>query len=74
MENMWPPGYGQGDSFNLLFLYDRVKEAVGGDLLRIIPGHDYEIYAKNPSWVKGKNPIAQINLAKGQKSLKPAKK
>lgn len=73
IENMWPPGYGQGDSFNLLFLYDKVKEAVGGDLRRIIPGHDYEIYAKHTNWVAGKNPIAEINRAKGQKSLKPTK-
>jgi N-acyl homoserine lactone hydrolase len=72
IENMWPPGYGQGDSFNLLFLYDKVREAVGGDLRRIIPGHDYDIYVKNPSWVMEKNPIAEVNLAKGKKSLKPA--
>lgn len=70
IENMWPPGYGQGDSFNLLFLYDKVMEAVGGDISRIIPGHDYEIYTRHASWKIGKNPVAEINLAKGQKSLK----
>jgi glyoxylase-like metal-dependent hydrolase (beta-lactamase superfamily II) len=74
IENMWPPGYCQGDSFNLLFLYDKVREAVGGDLRRIIPGHDYEIYTKHTNWVVGKNPVAEINLAKGQKSLKPRRR
>lgn len=70
IENMWPPGYGQGDSFNLLLLYDRLREVVGGELRRIIPGHDNEIYTKNKSWVVGKNPIAEVNLANGTSSLR----
>ncbi|MBW1800222.1 MAG: MBL fold metallo-hydrolase [Deltaproteobacteria bacterium] len=71
IENMWPPGYGQGDSFNLLFHYDNVLQAAEGDLSRIVPGHDSDIYTKHASWEVGKNPVAEINLAKGQKSLRP---
>ena len=69
MENMWPPGYCQGDAFNLFYLYDRVKQLVNGDLMRVIPGHDAEIYKRHQSWIEGKNPVAEVNLAKGQKSF-----
>ena len=71
LENMWPPGYGQGDAFNLLFLYDELKTAVKQDLDRILPGHDYGIYTKHPSWSAGKNPVAEMHLANGHSSLRP---
>jgi glyoxylase-like metal-dependent hydrolase (beta-lactamase superfamily II) len=63
LENMWPPGYDQGDTFELLFLYDELQTAVNQDLNRIIPGHDYGIYARHSSWKEGKNPVAEIHLA-----------
>jgi len=71
MEDMWPPGYGQGDTFALFLLFDSIKQSVGGDLSRIIPGHDHKIYEKHPAWTAGKNPVAEINLSADQKSLKP---
>jgi len=61
LEQMWPPGYGQGDAFELLLLYDILKQRVDDRIDRIIPGHDYALYKKYPSWIKGKNPVAEVH-------------
>ena len=55
----------QGDAFDLLLLYDELKTAVNQDLDRILPGHDYDIYKKYPSWTVDKNPVAEVHLANG---------
>jgi N-acyl homoserine lactone hydrolase len=69
VERMWPPGYVQGNSWNLLATYERLRQVVGADRLeRIVPGHDMEIFTRHPSWVAGLNPVAEVHLAQGETS------
>ena len=70
LERMWPPGYHQGNSWNLLDTYQRIKALVGDtQLTRIVPGHDMELFRRLPNWVAGNNPVAEVHLAAGQKSF-----
>jgi N-acyl homoserine lactone hydrolase len=69
VERMWPPGYVQGNSWNLLATYERLRQLVGADRLeRVVPGHDMEIFTRHRSWVAGLNPVAQVHLAQGETS------
>jgi glyoxylase-like metal-dependent hydrolase (beta-lactamase superfamily II) len=69
LERMWPPGYHQGNCWSLLGCYDEMKQLVGaGNLNRIVPGHDMDLFRRSPNWVAGNNPVAEVYLASGQKS------
>lgn len=69
IERMWPPGYHQGNAWNLLRCYETLVALVGLDRLhRIVPGHDMELFRRNPSGVIGRNPVAEIHLAAGTPS------
>jgi N-acyl homoserine lactone hydrolase len=69
VERMWPPGYVQGNAWNLMTVFERLRDLVGADNLdRIVPGHDMQIYVRHPSRVIGKNPVAEIHLAAGEGS------
>jgi N-acyl homoserine lactone hydrolase len=69
LERMWPPGYHQGNAWNLIECYDRLKALVGPDRLeRIVVGHDMEVFRRHASFVEGSNPVAEILLPKGQPS------
>ena len=69
LERMWPPGYHQGNCWNLLEVYERTKKLVGDDLSRISVGHDMEMFRRLPNWTAGQNPVAEIHVAAGQKSF-----
>jgi N-acyl homoserine lactone hydrolase len=69
IERMWPPGYVQGNTWNLMQLFEQLRGVLGDDQLdRIVPGHDMQIYARHPSWTTGENPSAEIHLAAGERS------
>jgi N-acyl homoserine lactone hydrolase len=69
VERMWPPGYVQGNTWNLMQAYERLRKFVGSEHLeRIIPGHDGEIFTRHRSWTAGLNPVAEVHLAHGEKS------
>ena len=69
IERMWPPGYVQGNPWNLLTAYDRLKTLVGEDRLeRIIPGHDMQVFTRHRNWLSGLNPVAEVHLAEGEAS------
>lgn len=69
VERMWPPGYVQGNTWNLLRTYERLRAVVGDDhLARILPGHDMEIFSRHRSWTAGANPVAEVHLAAGEPS------
>jgi N-acyl homoserine lactone hydrolase len=75
IERMWPPGYTQGSTFNMIRTFERLRDLVGADRLqRIIPGHDMEIFRRHKSWVAGANPVAEVHLAAGETSRAPAAK
>ena len=68
IEKMWPPGYVQGNSWNLIKVYQEIRDAVGGETDRIVPGHDPELFGRHPIFEVGNHPVAEIRLAPGQES------
>ena len=71
IERMWPPGYVQGNTWNLIETYRRLRALLNDDINRIVPGHDPELFERHPSWMAGHNPVAEIHLAKGAISRRP---
>ncbi|MBL6456648.1 N-acyl homoserine lactonase family protein [Belnapia sp. T6] len=69
IERMWPPGYHQGNGWRLLQGYRRLRALVGEELHRIVPGHDMEVFRRVPSRVIGRNPVAELHLARGDRSF-----
>lgn len=64
IERMWPPGYVQGNTWNLMATYERLRDVVGADHLeRIVPGHDFQTFERHPSWTAGANPVAEVHRA-----------
>ena len=68
VERMWPPAYVQGNTWNLMEAYRRIRAAVGEDLDRIVPGHDPLLFERHKTWITGINPTAEIHLAAGTPS------
>src|SRR5262249_17829873 len=68
LERMWPPGYHQGNCWNLLDTYRRIQETVGGRIEQVVPGHDMELFRRAANWSSGSNPIAEVRTAAGQRS------
>ncbi len=69
IERMWPPGYVQGNTWNLVATYDKLKTLVGAEQLeRIVPGHDMRVFTRHRNWLTGLNPVAEVHLAKGEAS------
>jgi len=69
VERMWPPGYIQGNTWNLMRTLERLRDLVGpGHLQRIVPGHDMEVFTRHASWTAGENPVAEVHLAEGEAS------
>ncbi len=71
IERMWPPAYVQGNTWNLIETYRRLRTLLADDIDRIVPGHDPELFARHPSWIAGQNPVAEIHLAAGDTSRRP---
>lgn len=46
---MWPPAYTQGNPWNMLREFDRMKQVAGQDVARLIPGHDIELFERYPA-------------------------
>ncbi|HEX7006515.1 MAG TPA: hypothetical protein VF274_05220, partial [Alphaproteobacteria bacterium] len=69
IERMWPPGYMQGNAWNMMATFERLRTLVGPDRLeRIVPGHDMTTFSRHPSRVIGLNPVAEVHLAAGERS------
>ncbi len=69
IERMWPPGYIQGNPWNLMAAYERLKAVVGPQQLeRIVPGHDMQVFTRHRNWLSGLNPVAEVHLAEGESS------
>jgi N-acyl homoserine lactone hydrolase len=63
IERMWPPGYVQGNTWNIMATYLHLKKFLKGQINRIVPGHDPEIFTRHPTWMSGKNPVAELHVA-----------
>jgi glyoxylase-like metal-dependent hydrolase (beta-lactamase superfamily II) len=73
VEGMWAPGYVQGNTFNLIHLYQQMTAELKSETSRIIPGHDPEIARRHTSWLGDTgNSIAEVNLRAGEGSRAPA--
>ena len=72
VEKMWAPGYGQGNSFNLIEVYRTLQKELKRETDRIIPGHDPEIAARHTSWLSETgNSVTEVNLRADDQSRKP---
>ncbi len=71
VEEMWPSGYTNGDTYKMVLGYGEIYEHLGGDIDRIIPGHEMQIYERHPSWTVDNHQIAEIHVASWDTSLKP---
>jgi N-acyl homoserine lactone hydrolase len=58
-EKMMPIGYASGSQINQLFSIKKAKDIAGG-VDRLVPGHDDQVFKRNPSHVAGKNQIADL--------------
>jgi N-acyl homoserine lactone hydrolase len=63
-----PLGYAQGNQVTQLEIMNEMLDRAGGDLNRIIPGHDPAIFQRLPSKQVGPNSIAELALATGESS------
>jgi N-acyl homoserine lactone hydrolase len=68
-ERMWPPGYLQGNPWNMLAEIERIRAVAGDDLARMLPGHDMEIFARHRSATSHGVKTAELHLAPGHRSL-----
>jgi len=68
IEQMWPPGYDQGNSWNIIRAYREIRENLDGDIGRVIPAHEPKLFELNRSWLSGKNDVAEVHLAAGETS------
>jgi glyoxylase-like metal-dependent hydrolase (beta-lactamase superfamily II) len=71
LEKMWPPGYIQGNPWNVMQVFEKMTGIIGDKLPRVVPGHDMEVFKRNVNWTVGLNPIAELHLAAGEKSRRP---
>jgi glyoxylase-like metal-dependent hydrolase (beta-lactamase superfamily II) len=69
VERMWPPGYTQGNAFNMIREFRRFKSVAGDDLARLVPGHDIELFTRYPSGKRGPTAFIEVALAEGHASL-----
>ena len=49
IEEMWPSGYTNGGTYQMLMTYGELQERVGGEIDRVIPGHDMKVFERHPS-------------------------
>lgn len=63
VEEMWPSGYTNGSSYNMMLTYGAIHEYLDGDVNRIVPGHDIEVFRRHNSWVVGKNEVGELHVA-----------
>ncbi len=63
LEQRWPPGYLQGNPWNLLELYGEIDALLSGRCERLVPGHDPELFRRHPSWTTGRNETAELHAA-----------
>jgi len=69
LERMWPPGYTQGNTFNMIREFQKMKAVAGDDLARLVPGHDIELFTRHPSGKRDGTAFIEVALAEGHASL-----
>ena len=69
LERMWPPGYMQGNAWNMLREFRRMKDVAGDDLRRLVPGHDIALFDRHPGGRREETRFIEVHLAKGGASF-----
>ncbi len=69
VEEMWPSGYTNGSTYQMLLTYGEISEFVGGDLDRVVPGHDMRVFDRHPSAKIGANEVAELRVASWDSSV-----
>jgi glyoxylase-like metal-dependent hydrolase (beta-lactamase superfamily II) len=69
VERMWPPGYTQGNAFNMIREFKKMKAVAGEDLKRLVPGHDVELFTRHKSGERHGIAFIEVALARGHASL-----
>lgn len=69
IEEMWPSGYTNGSTFQMLLTYGEISEYVRGDMARVVPGHDMKVFDKHPSRKLGANEVAELRVASWDTSI-----
>jgi glyoxylase-like metal-dependent hydrolase (beta-lactamase superfamily II) len=72
IEEMWPSGYTNGGTYQMLMTYGELQERVDGELERVIPGHDMKVFERHPSWLVGPNHVAEVHVASWDQSRRTA--
>ena len=57
-----------GNTWNLIKVYQAIRDAVNNETDRIVPGHDPELFIRHPVFEAGHHPVAEVHLADGRKS------
>jgi hypothetical protein len=63
IEEMWPSGYTNGNTYQMLLTYGEIAEFVGDDLGRVVPGHDMRIFERFPAAKVGSGEVAEVHVA-----------
>lgn len=72
VERMWPPGYNQGNAFQQIHTYVRMRDALKKQTSRIIPGHDPIVWERHKTWsTESGNQVAEVNLREDDSSRQP---
>jgi glyoxylase-like metal-dependent hydrolase (beta-lactamase superfamily II) len=71
VEEMWPSGYTNGNTYNMLMTYGQIYEYLKGEVDRIVPGHDTLVFERHPSWKVGPNEVCEVHVAEWDTSVRP---
>jgi glyoxylase-like metal-dependent hydrolase (beta-lactamase superfamily II) len=69
IEEMWPSGYTNGSTYQMLLTYGEIHQFVEGDLDRVVPGHDMLVFERHPSARIGANEVAELRVASWDSSV-----
>lgn len=69
IREMWPSGYTNGSTYQMLLTYGEISQHVGGDLDRVVPGHDMKVFDRLPSARIGANEVAELRVASWDSSV-----
>ncbi len=63
LEQMWPPGAGQGRSMQLIDDFLSIRDFVGDDLGHVVPGHDPRLFERHDTFRIGAASCAELVVA-----------
>ncbi len=71
VDEMWPSGYTNGNTYNMMMTYAAIREHLSGSLENLVPGHDIEVFRRNNAWSVRNNEVAEMRLGTWDSSRRP---